>query len=81
MRPPWLIPEYVWISHESRSRLLHESEVSAIFIPVRGGYCSDIGVDLLFVFLFVFRRGRDAHGKVQRRFDGGTRVCSFVPGV
>lgn len=78
---PWLVPEYVWISHKSRSRLLHKSDVTSVVIPVGGGYCSNIGVDLFFVFLFVFRRGRDRHGKVQRRFDGGACFGSFIPGV
>ena len=81
IHPPWLVPEYVWISHESRSVFLDEIEVSSVLIPVGSGYCSDIGVDFLFIFLFVIRRGRDAHGEVQRSFDSGACVCSFIPWV
>ena len=81
IHPPWLVPEYVWISHESRSMFLNETEVSSVLIPVGGGYCSDIGVDFLFIFLFVVRRGRNGYGKVQCSFDGGACVCSFIPGV
>ena len=81
IHPPWLVPEYVWIAHKFRSRFLNEIEVGSVLIPVDGGYCSDIGVDFVFVILFVVRRSRNGHGKIQRGFDGGAFVCSFFPGV
>ena len=81
IHPPWLIPEHVRISHESRSMFLNITEVGSVLISVDGGYCSDVGVDFFFIFLFVIRRGRDGHGKIQRSFDGGACVCGFIPGV